>query len=269
MAFQVENANGEKFLIANIGSGGGGISELPQNLDLELLYSYDGTDGKTLTNFNCGDSNLILVGFSGASTDQNTQNYLLTSKENGGWFSSLAGNNRYFSTGTFNNGVFTQISQYAKADGQSSESSNTYMVVRYIYSVKSKVLSPELINIDDIVFTPVSTFNPDWTVVPKCTNGILTCKVNATVSEYESKALGGMGAYKIGDFNYSIGEAGENTANGIMVIYNWTKNQQEVFWVVIRNGEITLDYVTSPTDVYGVPTLVFCVPWDSSWAKKT
>lgn len=117
------------------------VASAPENLDLELLYSYDGTGGKKLTNFDCGDANLILVYFTPYSsmTLPTIGCSILAARSDEQQHCSLAVDNNIFTIFKFDmDGIFNQISQMRVTTYGSTNYTQdaTRMVVRRIYAIK-------------------------------------------------------------------------------------------------------------------------------------
>lgn len=115
------------------------IENLPTNLELELLYSYDGVEGKTLTNFNCGDANLLLVYFDPYAPELHSGSPCVVCKANGLQWFTMGINNNFATQFEFKqDGIFKQLRQFTvEAYGTTNYVDDTNrMVVRRIYSIK-------------------------------------------------------------------------------------------------------------------------------------
>lgn len=115
------------------------IENLPTNLELELLYSYDGTEGKTLTNFDCGDANLLLVYFAPYAPSLSTTQPAIIYRRDGLQLVSCASDYNFLTTFTFlPSGIFSQKSQtFEPSYGINNPTQNDKrMVIRRIYAIK-------------------------------------------------------------------------------------------------------------------------------------
>lgn len=125
-------------LLAQVAAGGQ-IENLLANLELDLLYSYDGTEGKTLTNFDCGDANLLLVYFTPYSPSLYASQPSIIYRKDGLQLISLASDYNLLTTLTFlPSGIFSQHSQtFETSYGINNPTQdNTRMVIRRLYSIK-------------------------------------------------------------------------------------------------------------------------------------
>lgn len=122
------------------GDAGGQIENLPVNLELDLLYSYDGAEGKTLTNFDCGDANLLLVYFDPYAPSQSNNSIpAIIYRQNGSQIVSAASDYNFLTVLTFlPTGIFSQLAQQFEPTYGTNHPTqdNTRMVVRRIYSIK-------------------------------------------------------------------------------------------------------------------------------------
>lgn len=114
------------------------LVDTPKNLTMQLLYSYDGTEGKTLTNFDCGDANLLLVYFDTYAPNADFGTYFIVPESsNESDVATVNTNKRCLCYYKFNNHKFTQTYQGYYPEGSSTiESDNTVMIVRKIYALR-------------------------------------------------------------------------------------------------------------------------------------
>ena len=113
----------------------GDVNLTPENLGAMRfndtpLYQYNGSEAKTLTDFDCGDAKLLLVYFDAAASELTSGLPAVIARQNGSQIVTQAADYNFRP-----NSTFSQTSQGRRSAQSSAETNNRWMVIRRIYKL--------------------------------------------------------------------------------------------------------------------------------------